>query len=408
MYCGRYGVRKFNKHIVHGSVTLPQNSALRITLVGMASLAIAMGIGRFAYTPLLPLMQQDGLVSLSEGGIIASVHFLGYWLGAVFAARLRGSPKTTLRLSLIAICASTVGMGMTDSLAIWLVLRCLAGLCSAFVLVLIGNFYVKHLADIGRPKLQGWVFSGVGVGIAVAGLGVLVFMVSDIGSALSWRVFGLVSLVVILAVCSQMGTEIPNKAPDTRDRGSKRTPLAWTLVIAYGAAGIGYIIPATYLPVMAREIVQSPIVFGWSWPVFGASAFISTVLAARLQSNFSNRQIWAGCQIVMAVGLLLPVVHSHIITIIAAGVCVGGTFMIITMMGIKEAHRIAPHSDVMRHIAVMTASFATGQMIGPVFASSLYDLTHSFSASLLLTSIALVVTAIPLVIGSAKKALLHK
>ena len=160
-----------------------------------------------------------------------------------------------------------------------------------------------------------------------------------------------------------MGPEIPDTRPISQGPISQRTPLNWGVVIAYGAAGIGYIIPATYLPIMAREIVQSPIVFGWSWPVFGFAAFFSTLLAARLQARFSNRQIWAVSQFVMAVGLLLPIVHPRIGAIMAAGICVGGTFMIITMVGMKEAHRIAPSEDVMRHIAVMTASFATGQMI---------------------------------------------
>ena len=106
----------------------------------------------------------------------------------------------------------------------------------------------------------------------------------------------------------------------------------------------------------------------------------------------------------MAVGLLLPVAHSHILTIMVAGVCVGGTFMIITMTGLQEAHRIAPPEDVMRHIAVMTAAFATGQIIGPVLAGSLHDLTGGFSASLLITSAILVITAVALVTGSSRKA----
>ena len=98
----------------------------------------------------------------------------------------------------------------------------------------------------------------------------------------------------------------------------------------------------------------------------------------------------------MAVGLLLPVLLPHILTIIAAGFCVGGTFMIITMTGMKEAHRIAPPEDVMRHIAVMTASFATGQMIGPLFSGIVYDQTHSFAAALVVTSAALIATAMSL------------
>ena len=108
----------------------------------------------------------------------------------------------------------------------------------------------------------------------------------------------------------------------------------------------------------------------------------------------------------MAVGLILPVIYPHILMIITAGFCVGGTFMIITMAGINKAHRIALPQDVMRHIAVMTASFATGQMIGPVFASSVYGLTQSFAPSLIIASILLILTATTLVGRAVKRYLM--
>jgi predicted MFS family arabinose efflux permease len=154
---------------------------------------------------------------------------------------------------------------------------------------------------------------------------------------------------------------------------------------------------------MARAVVPDPLVFGWSWPVFGAAAFASTLLAARLERRVANRRLWAASQFVMAGGLLLPVVLPHIATIVLAGVCVGGTFMIVTMAGMKEAHRIAPPQDVMRHIAAMTAAFATGQMIGPLVAGAIHDLTGGFAGALLVTSAALVLTAMPLILKSTTK-----
>lgn len=366
---------------------------LRIVFIGLLSLAIAMGIGRFAFTPLLPLMRDDELISIADGGVLASVHFMGYWLGAVFAARLPLAPKTTLRVSLFAIALATFGMGLTADFFAWLALRWISGACSAFILVIVSNFYVKRLAAIGRAEMQGWVFSGVGTGIAATGLGVLAILVAEIGSALSWRIFGVVSLIAAAVVSRRLGAEIPGVRIADADGDSPSTPLAWKLIVAYGAAGIGYIIPATYLPVVAREIVQSPLVFGWSWPIFGSAAFLSTLLASRLHARFSNRQIWTASQVVMAAGLVLPVLWSTINVVILSSICVGGTFMIITMAGIKEVHRIAPENDVMRHIAAMTAAFATGQMIGPVFASSIYDLTGSFAHALLVTGAMLIATA---------------
>ncbi len=371
-------------------------STLRVVLVGLASLAIAMGIGRFAFTPLLPLMQDDGLASIADGGVLASVHFVGYWLGAVFAARLPFSPKTTLRFSLVVIGACTLGMGLVDSFPIWLGLRWLAGVCSAFTLVVVSSALIKHLASVGQTEKQGWVFAGVGAGIAIAGLGTLAIMAGQVSSSAGWQIFGAVTLVAAIVVCLSLGPEVTGIRHSVRKDSTQRSPFVWRLVIAYGAAGMGYIIPATYLPVMARDAIPSPLIFGWAWPVFGAAALLSTILASGLHKRYSNRQIWIASQIVMAAGLLLPVVHQHIVTIVIAGICVGGTFMIITMMGMKEVHRIIPAEDAVRHIAVMTAAFASGQMIGPVFAGSLYDVTQSFSPSLVLTSVVLIATAIPL------------
>ncbi len=362
---------------------------IRIVLVGLCALAIAMGIGRFVYTPLLPLMLADGTASMADGGLVASIHFLGYWLGAVFAARLPWSPRTVLRVSLIAIGASTLGMGLTEHVALWALLRWLAGLCSAFTLVIISNFTIKALADAGQAGKQGWVFSGVGAGIVFAGLGTLAIMAGGIGGAAGWLIFGVTSLLAAIAVSVGIGDEIAGSRATVARGRSGRTPMIWSIILPYGALGIGYIIPATYLPIMASNIVSDPLVFGWAWPVFGIAAFLSTLLAAGLQRRFSIRAVWAASQWVMALGLFLVALYPHIATMIAAGICVGGTFMIITMMGMKETHRVAPAHDVMRHLAAMTAAFACGQMIGPVLASSIYDLTQSFSASLLLAGVLL-------------------
>lgn len=370
-------------------------SLLRLTAAGLICLAVAMGIGRFAFTPLLPLMREEGLVTVAEGGNLAFAHFLGYLIGATLAARLPVSPRTALAGSLLAIALSTLGMGLTGNLALWLAFRWIAGLCSAFTLVIVSSTIVKRLAEAGSPGLQGWVFAGVGAGIMLAGLGTLAMMVASTGSAVGWLVFGAIALAGTGAVLAMTGeTEKTAHPAAARPSGAGRMPLTWPLLIAYGAAGMGYIIPATYLPVMAREIVHSPLVFGWSWPVFGLAAFLSTLIATRLRA--APRQVWAACQLVMAAGLVLPAIAGHIVMIMAAGIAVGGTFMIITMAGIKEMHRIAPAADAPRHIAAMTTAFAAGQMIGPLLAARAYEATGSFAAPLLVASLALGLTALPL------------
>ncbi|MCP4071503.1 MAG: YbfB/YjiJ family MFS transporter [Hyphomicrobiales bacterium] len=378
-----------------------QTSSLKIAFVGLSSLVIAMGIGRFVFTPLLPLMLNDGLVNISQGGWLASVHFLGYWLGAVFAAKLPFTPQSALRLSLIGIGLCTLGMGLMNQYEAWLALRFLAGIFSAFTLVLISNFYIRHLATIGAPAKQGWVFSGVGAGILITGFGTLAIMISGVDSSTSWQIFGVASLLSAILVSINIGPEISDIPPNNVQQRSKRTPLIWNIIIPYGALGVGYVIPATYLPLMARDIIPDPVLFGWAWPIFGFAAFLSTFFAVRLERRYSIREIWFASQVILAAGLLFPVIFPHITTIIISGICVGGTFMIITMMGMKETHRLAPSQDIMHHLAVMTAAFASGQIIGPVFASTIFALTQSFSASLVFASVLLIITAVALLKNSA-------
>lgn len=379
------------------------NASTRVVLVGLVSLAIAVGVGRFAFTPLLPMMQADGVVTIAGGGVLASLHFLGYLMGALLAAWLPLSPRAALRLSLLVIGGGTLVMGLTDSFAVWIAARWAVGLCSAFILVLISNYCVKALAVAGQTGQQGWVFSGVGAGVAVVGLAAVGMMVSGIDSASGWQLCGAGALAAGLAVTIAAGPEFPVVRARRAGAAGRGSPLVWRVVVAYGAAGLGYIIPATYLPVMARAVVTDPLVFGWAWPVFGTAAFVSTLVSARMHARFSNRQVWVASQLVMAAGLLLPALSASIAAIVAAGLCVGGTFMIVTMAGIKEAHRIAPETDVMRHIGAMTAAFATGQMIGPVFASVLHDLTGGFTLTLVLTSAVLVATVLPLCLVSRNK-----
>ena len=373
-----------------------RDPTLRIALIGLAGLAVAVGIGRFAFTPLLPMMLAGGAITIPGGGLLATAHFVGYLTGALTAARVPVSPRALLPVSLTAIALATLVMGLTGEFWLWLALRWVAGVASAWILVLVGTHCVNALAEAGRADRQGWVFSGVGAGIAVAGLGCLAMMVSGVPSADAWLIFGIVALTITISIWSKLGPEVPAARPSRSVRVAGRRPIIWSAVLAYGAAGLAYIVPGTYLPAMAREIVPSQWIFGWGWPVFGAAAFLSTLASAALHRRFSNRRIWSVSQAAMAVGLLLPVAFPHILSIVAAGLCVGGTFMVITMAGLREAHRVAGSADAVRHVAAMTAAFAAGQTIGPVFAGALYNATASFAPSLIATAILLAATAAPL------------
>jgi len=109
-----------------------------------------MGIGRFAFTPLLPLMVRDGALAQSAGAWLAASNYLGYLAGALTASRLGLSLPALMRLSLAGTVVATAAMGAVDGLAAWACLRFLAGVFSAWTLVATSAWVLKHLAQAGR------------------------------------------------------------------------------------------------------------------------------------------------------------------------------------------------------------------------------------------------------------------
>ncbi len=153
-------------------------------------------------------------------------------------------------------------------------------------------------------------------------------------------------------------------------------------MLCYGAFGFGYIIPATFLPVMARGELADPALFGWAWPAFGAAAAASTVLTAMYSNHVSHRLSWALAQLVMALGVGAPLAVHGLAGILIAALCVGGSFMVVTMTGLQEALQVAG-AQAARLMAAMTAAFATGQILGPVVASLLIEARGGLSGALL-------------------------
>ncbi len=239
---------------------------------GLIGLAVAMGIGRFAFTPLLPLMQQDAGVSLVQGSWLATANYVGYLAGALLCISSPPAPARAIRWGLVSIALFTLGMGLTHELRLWLALRFLAGAASAFVLVGVSAWAMPILAQLHQAARSGQVFAGVGVGICFAGLVGLVAGVTALGSQATWIGLGVIAAGFAVALWRQLASD---GVYTTSAKGSGRAPLtgqAWIAALCYGAFGYGYIIPATFLPALAREVIKDPAVFGWVWPVFGAAA----------------------------------------------------------------------------------------------------------------------------------------
>jgi predicted MFS family arabinose efflux permease len=354
-----------------------------------------MGIGRFAFTPILPMMQADVGISVVDGAWLASSNYVGYLLGAVSAMAMRVRPTAAVRTGLTLIGIVTVAMAFTHTLATWITLRAVAGIASAWVLVFASAWCLERLAPLGRPLLPSAVFSGVGLGTAVAGGCCVILMQKHASSGAAWGLLGVLTLVVTASlwpIFRSEGVAGSRGEPRRADRGPAWDVDRVRLVLCYGTFGFGYIIPATFIPAMAREIVRDPVIFGWAWPLFGIAAAASTFAAALLSRVVGNRRLWALSHVVMAIGVGLPVISPGIAGIMGAAFFVGATFMVATMTGMQEARRVAGGNSTVL-MAAMTSAFAAGQIVGPLAVSYLVRAGGGFSEALLVAGALLVVTA---------------
>ncbi|MER1968669.1 YbfB/YjiJ family MFS transporter [Castellaniella sp. GW247-6E4] len=387
---------------------------LPLPLAGLLALAVAMGIGRFAFTPVLPMMQAHLGISLAEGGWLAGANYLGYLVGALMAARLLWPADALLRRGLWLVVLMTAAMGMTGHWAAWLLWRFLAGVASAWVIIGTAALCIARLNAAGRTEQGGVVFAGVGCGIAFAGVACMALTLVQAPPSQAWLLLALAALCGLVgasalwadspaasAAASPASGEIHEAAaggnPEPATKGERLPGLHWGLIWCYGVFGFGYILPATFLPAQARMLVPDPLLFSLAWPVFGLASAVSTLIASRLLRRYTRCEIWAAAQIVMAIGVLMPVWIHNLAAILVAAVCVGSAFMVITMVGLQEAQaRVAP-SRAKTQMAAMTASFALGQLVGPLF-FSFTDLLFSagLGLALVLGAIGLVVGAIPI------------
>jgi MFS family permease len=350
--------------------TLPTRA---ICAAGAMSLAVAMGIGRFAFTPLLPLMQREAVLTADAGALLATANYVGYLIGALTAARVPASPRALVLGALLSTAVLTAAAGAATGVPAWLLLRLLAGAVSAWALVGISSWALPALAQRGRAEAGAWVFAGVGLGIAL--VGGWVWLLAGCSTVWLWASLGALALVLAACVASlwrrgTTATALP-KSGAHQAAVPPAVPLgAGPLVLCYSALGFGYILPATYLPALARDLIDDPQRFGLIWPVFGLAAAVSTLLAGRALRRWHRLRIWQFSYVLMAAGCVLPLMSRSGPGLALSALLVGGTFMVATMVGLQHARALAPINPAPL-LGRMSAGFASGQIAGPLVALGL-------------------------------------
>jgi len=312
---------------------------------------------------------------------------------------------SAIRWGLAGVALSTLGMALPLGVPAWIVLRAVAGVASAWVLVFTSGVVLARLdaAPAGsRAPLAGVLFSGVGVGIVIAGLLTGAMLGTRDPARNAWIATGAVAALATVLLHKRFGDAAP-RAVRAGIAAAALPPQAFALAACYAAFGFGYIIPATFLSAMAREATGGGALYILTWPIFGAAAAASTWLVQRLGGRVAPRSVWAAGQVVMAVGVAIPAFSPGIAAVVASGVLVGGTFMVVTMAGMQEARRVSGAAAA-RMLAIMTSSFALGQIVGPLLVSGLVRYSSGFAYALGLAALPLLAAGAALATGHATHA----
>lgn len=364
-------------------------------LGGALVLVVAMSVGRFAYTPLLPYMRDATGLSTSAAGWIASSNYLGYVAGALSASWLCRALglRATVRLGLVASTVTTAAMAVTTSSSGWAVLRAIGGAASGWAMIAVSALVLTAAGD-DRRQVANRMFSGVGIGIILSTLLIAATASRTYDPARLWLALGLASVVCSLAADVLLG-RIDGPAPQRPPTG-QRAPLppdVRLLVASYACAGFGYVLTATYLVLIVRDSDVGRWLEVVAWCVVGACAAVSTWFWARVGNRRGERRALVVAHAALAGGVMSAAFVPGTAGIIVGAVLLGGTFAGITGVGVDLARRSHP-ADPTRAIAAMTTAFAVGQVIGPAVGGWLADHTGTFR-------VPSVVAAVVLLVGGA-------
>ncbi|WP_286924194.1 MULTISPECIES: YbfB/YjiJ family MFS transporter [Lysinibacillus] len=370
---------------------------------GIFALVIAMGIGRFSYTVILPYMQETFAFSRATAGFLATSNYLGYLVGALVAGRLQLADKRIpfLQIALVMSILTTAFMGFTDTIMVWYVLRFISGVMSAFIFVVAASLVLDQLARMGKAHLSGLFYSGVGMGIALSAI-----IVSPIHAIFNWNgtwialALFCIILFMFIIIFIQPVTSSAQQKESTAKASPKAPPAIWIkwLIIAYSLEGLGYIVTGTFIVSIAEESTSFHGDAAFVWFVVGVAAIPSCIVWSKLAQRYGYVRILLISMLFQGLGIVLPAFATNTITLYISAFIFGATFMGITTVATTLARQISPVNSH-QILGYLTAGYALGQMLGPSLAGALANYTNSYQYALFGATAVIVVGALCLISG---------
>lgn len=365
---------------------------LSTAVFGMLVLTLGMGIGRFLYTPMLPVMLHEGIFTFSQLSLIASANYAGYLAGSLlFSFGIFGGLKNISVMLLAAALATGILIFAMAAIArpdIVIAIRFMAGVASAGMMIFGSMLMLQHTYN---PFVIASLFAGVGVGIFIGNEYVNAGIAYAFNSTLLWLGASIISSVLFIALIVLLPKN-KHILPVLKNNATSETRIQWwNLALLYGLAGFGYIIVATYLPLMAQG-VGNAFLANHIWSIVGLAVIpgcYGWLWATRKWSILSclsvNLVVQASC-VVMASFINSPL----LLTLSCVGF--GATFMGTSSLVMPLAKKIAAPKNI-NLLGLVTLTYGIGQIAGPLMVSAFQNNKNGMTISILTGAGALFIAA---------------
>ncbi|MGE0011596.1 MAG: YbfB/YjiJ family MFS transporter [Azoarcus sp.] len=378
-----------------------QRQRLKVLSAGIFSLILVLGVARFSYTPLLPLMQQQAGLGVAEAGWLAAINYAGYLSGAIIASLISDLvlKDKLYRIGMVVAILSTALMGMSTDVTVWAVSRFFAGLSSAAGMLLGTGLILNWLIRHNHRSELGIHFAGIGIGIAGCALAVAL-MSQWLDWREQWFAFTVIGCLLLYPALRWLPPPDSSGLTKTGQKLVDKPPSTLFMRIfmaAYFCAGFGYVVSATFivaivdrlpglggqgtLVFMAIGIAATPACFNWDLIARRTGDLNALILAAVLQ----------------IVGILLPVVVGGLVVTIFGALLFGGTFIGMVSLVLTMAGRYYPTRPA-KMMGKMTLSYGVAQIIGPAVTGWLATQLGSYNAGLYVAAAVMLVGTVLLLI----------
>jgi predicted MFS family arabinose efflux permease len=378
------------------TVPSPAHPARLILILSLAP-AIGLGIGRFAYSLVLPDMRDSLQWSYSSAGFMNTINAFGYLAGALVASRLsrRFGLFAVVRTGTLACVLSLLLCGVTADFTVLSFARLLTGFGAAIAFVAGGAL----AATIGQaqPERSGFLLSlfyaGPGMGIILSGL-LAPFLLQGFGAGSWWIVW------LALAGVSTLMT-LPLLRPIDASAGLSQAapaPFAlgpiWVYLASYFMFGAGYIAYMTFMIAYVRDGGGGPAAQSAFWCLIGVSAFASPWVWRGVLAQGRSGRAMAIILGVNAVGAAMPLLGHSALVLGASALVFGVAFFAVVASTTAFVRFNYPPEAWPKGIAAVTIAFGIGQTLGPIAVGAITDATGSLTSALVVSAATLALGAI--------------